>query len=68
MLQNGAAVNATSQEGITPLFIAVSQGKLDFVKLLLQHGADPNLASKGGCRPLLIAARNGNEPITEALL
>ncbi|KAK1856640.1 ankyrin repeat-containing protein [Colletotrichum chrysophilum] len=68
MLQNGAAVNATSQEGITPLFIAVSQGRLDFVKLLLQHGADPNLASKGGCRPLMIAARNGNEPITEALL
>ncbi|KAF3801947.1 hypothetical protein GCG54_00015169 [Colletotrichum gloeosporioides] len=68
MLQNGAAVNATTQEGITPLFIAVSQGKLDFVNLLLQHGADPNLASKGGCRPLLIAARNGHQPITEALL
>ncbi|KAH0433752.1 hypothetical protein CcaCcLH18_05739 [Colletotrichum camelliae] len=68
MLQNGAAVNATTQEGITPLFIAVSQGKLDFVNLLLKYGADPNLTITGGCRPLLIAARNGNRPITEALL
>jgi ankyrin repeat protein len=42
LIENGANVNLKNESGSTALMIAVSNGMLDFVKLLIKHGADVN--------------------------
>ena len=48
LLALGDDVNARFQIGYTPLILAVEEGYLDVVKLLLAHGADPNAVHLGG--------------------
>lgn len=61
LLNNGAPVDARSDEGETPLFYALKAGpRADMVKsveLLLAHGANPNLQDRLGKSPLRIAHR-----------
>jgi len=48
LIKNGADVNKVatdlSYRGMSPLFVAVSSGRLDMVKLLIDNGADVNAA------------------------
>jgi ankyrin repeat protein len=41
-----AKLNEFDKKGLTPLFLAASEDKLDAVELLVSNGADVNLKSK----------------------
>ena len=52
---------STPGDGITPLMIAISKNKVDFVELFLSHPKiDVNVRSKHGFIPLSIALENKN--------
>ncbi|GAB1317000.1 Ankyrin repeat-containing domain protein [Madurella fahalii] len=53
-LARGADVNRASQDGPTPLYVAIPDSET--VRLLLEHGADPNRAAYIGFTPLMYAA------------
>ncbi|TYZ62896.1 hypothetical protein PybrP1_006995 [[Pythium] brassicae (nom. inval.)] len=53
-------VNATDEEGGTPLFYASKENEFAAVKLLLERGADATLALANGLAPLHEAAANGS--------
>jgi ankyrin repeat protein len=56
MIAKGADVNAaTTQEGVTPLMIALDNDNNDIAKLLLDHGANPGLWDWYGRTALYIA-------------
>jgi hypothetical protein len=74
LLKNGANPNAQashywSGEQITPLIMAIDEGKgsYELVALLLTYGADPNLA-KGTFTPLHFAANYGYFEIIQLLV
>lgn len=69
MISAGANVDAEhSGTGVTPLFTAISQGRLASVARLLAAGADPDHERKDGAVPLHWAAYFGHWKIVEALL
>ena len=59
LLKAGARVDATDDNGWTPLHFAVLSADLYAIRGLLALGADPNAASKAGLRPLHAAMRVG---------
>jgi uncharacterized protein len=67
LLNQGAAIDARDEAGRTPLMLAVTQGRLEIVRLLLARGADPNAADNAGRTPLQ-QARQQNSPEITALL
>ncbi len=70
LLTNNAKVNATDDNGAMPLHIAASQGRKEFVVLLLEHGAKKyvNTADKQGNTPLHYAGRSGNTDVESLLI
>lgn len=71
-IERGADVNAGSENGWTPLMLAVLRGSPTIVKLLLEHGADPNLATQSEENPsrtaLAVAISNGRFEVVKALV
>jgi ankyrin repeat protein len=65
LLKAGLDVNATSNEGRTPLHQAASIGDLSLVKLFLKEGANPN---QGSPPPLHAAVEAGKTKVAEVLL
>ena len=62
-------LNAITDDGSTPLFLACQHGHHDCVRWLLAGGADPNITDSGGRSALIIAAANENrESILVSLL
>uniref|UniRef100_A0A672JAX2 BCL-6 corepressor PCGF1 binding domain-containing protein n=2 Tax=Salarias fasciatus TaxID=181472 RepID=A0A672JAX2_SALFA len=55
LLEHGADVNCSSQDGTRPLHDAVASDNLPIVWLLLNHGADPTLATYSGHTPVKLA-------------
>lgn len=43
LIKNGAAVDARTQEGKTPLLLAAERGRHGIFKILMEAGADPNV-------------------------
>lgn len=53
--------------GVTPLYLAVLNKKLDVVQMLLAKGADPDVATRIGETPIALAVNNGDKQILDAL-
>jgi ankyrin repeat protein len=69
LLAQGAQVNATTPEGVTPLFMAAQQGHEKNVHLLIGEGAEVNAARKNdGVTPLFMAAQQGHEENVRLLI
>ena len=60
MIQTGADVNYTDEEGNTPLIMAVDVGNEAVVKLLLEKGAEINRVNDEGKSALYTAVFNGH--------
>ena len=67
-IDNGADVNQQAMYG-TPLFHAISRGKVEIVEVLLENGADIELVSAGTDRtPLMYALKNGSSEVVRYLV
>ncbi|KAG8448223.1 hypothetical protein GDO86_015354 [Hymenochirus boettgeri] len=56
LLDNGANVNCSAQDGTRPIHDAVVNDNLETVWLLLSYGADPTLATYSGQTPIKLAS------------
>jgi ankyrin repeat protein len=63
-----AALTDGRDAGVTPLFLAAEDNRLDVLKLLIAAGADVNMARADGYTPLHMAAQNGHAGVVSALL
>ena len=43
--KDSSNINILNEEGLSPLHIAIINGNLEVIKLLLKYGADPNIKS-----------------------
>lgn len=68
MLAAGEPLDGQAADGRTALHLAVFQGNLDFVALLLEGGAAPSVADAAGLTPLHFAASEHRVEATHALL
>ncbi len=66
-LKRGANVNATDDQGRTPLVLAAERGHADICRILLEAGADPYLRDGDGNDALAVAVRHGRTEV-EAVL
>lgn len=68
LIRKGAAVDAKTRLGVTPLWIAARNSNTAMITRLLQAHADPNIAPPTDGAPLMIAAQRGNAAAVKALL
>ena len=69
LIAAGANARAiTREEGLTPLFMACTNGNAQIVDLLLRAGADPNAANANGTTALMTAAASGSVDAVKVLL
>src|SRR5207344_1458282 len=68
LIGKGAAVNARSQSGFTPLLFAARQGDLESAQILLAAGANVNETSPAGMSALVVASASGHEELAQFLL
>ena len=62
-LDDGAYVDASDDEGWSPLMLAVREGKDLAARMLLKAGADPNARSRNGEYPLMWAIEAGRSQL-----
>ncbi len=67
LIKRGAAVNAQSNNGMTPLIVAASIDHIDAVKLLLENGADKNIKDAKGQSAEAWAAKRGYDRVVSLL-
>jgi ankyrin repeat protein len=58
LIREGVNVNATGENGITPLCWAVSSGSFAGVEALVKHGANPNVTPKDSPSPMEAATEH----------
>ena len=68
ILDDGARVDETKDDGNTALHCASIMGHVDIVELLLEEGAFIEATGDSGATPLMMAATMGHLKVTEALL
>lgn len=61
-------VDTPSDEGITPLIAAASEGHVEAVKLLINHKADVNAKDKDETTSLMAASARGHADIVDVLI
>ena len=64
LLDQGADRHTVTDEGDTPLHLAIRRGHAPAAILLLQRGADPGALNKRGENPRRLAARLGNAEVS----
>jgi hypothetical protein len=67
LIAAGGRVNTASTAGVTPLYLAAQNNRLDVVKLLIAAGADV-MARVNGATPLHIAAQQGHAGVVSDLI
>jgi uncharacterized protein len=69
MLDVGISPNGLGDARVTPLQIAVMNGRSDLARMLLEQGADPGLSARDSPEtPLHLAVRERDEPMARLLL
>lgn len=68
LIRAGANVNATTDLGITPLYLACVNGRAPMVEKLINAGANPNAKLPTGESVLMTCSRTGNVEAVTALL
>ena len=68
LIENGADINKSNNDGWTSLYLAVNKRHLEVIKLLIENGADINKSNNNGWTPLNIAANNGHLEIVKLLI
>ena len=68
LLRDGADVNASEPDGMTPLHWAAQLDALDTADVLIRAGADVAAATRYEMTPLFLACTNGSAPLVELLL
>jgi ankyrin repeat protein len=67
LTRNGANINQLSEQGESPLTLAVTKGDRVVSKLLIALGADVNQTNGSGVTPLALAQQSGNDDIIRLL-
>lgn len=67
LVKYGAAVDALSRYGTTPLCYAAEEGKIEAVKALIYAGADPTAGDPDMGLPVEVAAQQGHDDIVRFL-
>ena len=62
LIRAGANVKAVNRYGVTPIYLACTNGNAAMIELFLKAGADPNTALPEGETALMTIARAGNDP------
>ena len=65
LIENGADVEFTDDEGVTALIYAAQGGNVEAIKILIEKGADIEAKDKHGCTALVYAAQFNN---TDAII
>ncbi|HPS30745.1 MAG TPA: ankyrin repeat domain-containing protein [bacterium] len=68
VVEKGADVNQSGENGLTPLMIAIEKQNMDAFWLLTKSGADVNKSDISGITPLMRAVRVGNVDMVRELL
>lgn len=68
LIELGANINAYTNEGVTPLVLAVYNNHPETVNRLLKHFPDLDNMTAGSETPLLIAVKNDSREIAETLI
>jgi uncharacterized protein len=68
LIRAGADPTRPNSYGVTPLYLACSNGNPEMIRLLLDAGADPNGPDPTGENPLMTAAQIGNLDSVRVLL
>ena len=68
LIQGGARLRATDEDGQTALHLAVLNNHEQLVRLLVENGAEVEASTNDERKPLYIAAESGNLRLVETLL
>jgi uncharacterized protein len=68
LIQAGANAKLADRYGVTPLYLACSNGNAAMIQLLLDAGADPNSADPTGETSLMTAAKVGDVDSVKVLV
>lgn len=59
LIEHGANINATNNDGESALLLAAAKGSENMVKLLIENGADVNIINKKNESVLIVAINKG---------
>ena len=68
LIDQGADVSATDDDGWKPLHFAARYGHKEVARLLIEEGADASAADSDGRMPLYFAVKNGHDAVARLLI
>jgi ankyrin repeat protein len=68
LIAKGCDVNASNNDGFTPLMVASREGNADIAESLINHNANLNAQYHSGGTALFLASYNGNLRIVKSLI